>query len=585
MDRKDFLVEIEGDIDEIEGGATLVPKHKRPPGDKIALVKFDGTAITTNGNIVKHNWFKGLQLNQAKYSDIMLTAEEAQQLHAAHTQMKIGASSSTPMVCYGAEVCPMAAKCSFVAIQREIDAKGEERLVVPIGRQCHPAGTIVMTTSGEIEIQDLDPTVHRVWSWHPKQELCRSQKGYSFQIVPQPYSGNMYKLTNEHGEHEVTEGHICIARFNRNAVNKYCIYLMRQGEHWRIGQTTLIKEYNMPKGRIKSLFGPGMRATKEGADDLWILDTCEDVATAHLMEEYYSIQFGVSKASFADSLHKAQSKYDGFFKWATKEQLTAHHDRLKKPRSHYATVLKSLGLSIEFPIWRRSGVFDTGARQYFSLNYAMHIRACNLISDLMDVPVLIKTGNPKSHSKFENHTQWSQTAVTKTQFEGIVFGLDVETYHTYFAGKIATHNCPIEQDLLFEWVARYAEDFGVTDSPGNFTDQRLLLELAECEVLENRMNVVLSTKFQDLTEDKIVAVMQDEYGEREQHVKDIADAMRIKEKLEIKKDKIHKKLVATRFDQYKREAALQETDKNDSANLQAELTARLRKLEDLAKGK
>lgn len=277
MERKDFLVEIEDDIDDIDEGDNIVPKHKRPPGDKIALVKFDGTAITTNGNLVRHNWFKGLQLNQAKYSDIMLTAEEAQQLHAAHTQMRLGASSSTPMVCYGAEVCPMASKCGFVAIQKEIDARGENRLVVPIGKVC-----------------------------------------------------------------------------------------------------------------------------------------------------------------------------------------------------------------------------------------------------------------------------------------------------------------PIEQDLLFEWVARYAEDFGVTDAVGNFTDQRLLLELAECEVLENRMNAVLSTKYQDLTEDKVVAVMQDEYGQREQHVKEIADAMRIKEKLEIKKDKIHKKLVATRFDQYKREAALKETNKNDNANLQAELTARLKRLEAIS---
>lgn len=273
MKREDFLVEIEGEVDDID----FTPKHKRPSGDKIALVKFDGTAITTNGNIVQHNWFKGLRLNQAKYTDIMLTAEEAQQLHAGQTQMKIGAASSTPLLCYG-EACPMAGKCHFMALQREIDARKEERNVVPIGR-----------------------------------------------------------------------------------------------------------------------------------------------------------------------------------------------------------------------------------------------------------------------------------------------------------------TCPIEQDLLFEWVSRYAEEFGVTDAPGNFTDQRLILELAECEVLENRMNVVLSTKFQDLTEDKVVAVMTDEYGEREQHVKDVADAMRIREKLEIKKDKIHKKLVATRFDQYKREAALQETNKNDSANLQAELTARLKKLEDLTK--
>ena len=59
----------------------------------------------------------------------------------------------------------------------------------------------------------------------------------------------------------------------------------------------------------------------------------------------------------------------------------------------------------------------------------------------------------------------------------------------------------------------------------------------------------------------------------------------IKDKLAARKDRLRKQLVATRFDQYKRDAALQEGTKNDNANLQAELALRLRKLEDLTKGK
>lgn len=275
MKREDFLVEIEEELD----GVSLTPKHKRPSGDKIALVKFDGTAITTNGNIVKHNWFKGLELNQAKYADILLTAEEAKQIHAAKTQMKIGASSATPLVCYGAEICPLAAVCPFVALQREIDAAGEDRLVVPIGKKC-----------------------------------------------------------------------------------------------------------------------------------------------------------------------------------------------------------------------------------------------------------------------------------------------------------------PVEQEMFYEWVAKYAEEFGVTDAPGNFTDQRLILELAECEIIEHRMNTVLATRFQDLTEDKIVAVIMDKHGEREQHLKTEADAYAIKEKTSARKERIRKALVATRFDQYKREAALNESSKNDTSNIHAALAAKLKKIERLMGG-
>lgn len=274
MKRDDFIV-VEGEDIEVQSTA-LEPKTRLRPGEKIALVKLDGTGISTEGNLVKHNWFKGLELNHAKYSDILLTAEEAQRLHSAKNRMKLGAHASSIMLCYGAEICPIAAKCPLVEIQREIDASGERRNIVPIGR-----------------------------------------------------------------------------------------------------------------------------------------------------------------------------------------------------------------------------------------------------------------------------------------------------------------DCPIEAELFFEWVARYAEEFGVTDEAGNYTDQRLLLELAECEVLEHRMNVVLSTKYQDLSEDKVVAVMQDEYGEREQHVKDIADAAKIKEKLGIRKDKIYKALVATRHDQYKREAALNDSVRTDNANLQSEMLARIKKFENL----
>jgi hypothetical protein len=269
--REDFIVEVED--------TELVPRSKRPPGDKIELVRFDGTAITTNGNIVRHNWFKGLELNQARYADILLTAEEAKAIHAASSQMKLGAASATPLTCYGAEICPIANTCPFIELQRQIDARGEDRFVVPIGRKC-----------------------------------------------------------------------------------------------------------------------------------------------------------------------------------------------------------------------------------------------------------------------------------------------------------------PIEQDMLYEWVGRYAEEFGVTDEPGSYTDQRLILELAECEVLEARMNTILATKYQDLTEDKVVAVMMDKHGEREQHVKEEADALKIKERLMARKERIRKSLVATRFDQYKREAALQETSKTDTSNVHAALAAKLKKIESMVKG-
>ena len=76
MDKEDFIVEVDDE-----------PRAKKRVGDPIELVRFDGTAITSSGAVVKHNWFKGLGLEKAKYADIMLTAEEAQRLHSAQSRI------------------------------------------------------------------------------------------------------------------------------------------------------------------------------------------------------------------------------------------------------------------------------------------------------------------------------------------------------------------------------------------------------------------------------------------------------------------------------------------------------------------
>ena len=249
---------------------------RRPAGDKIELVRFDGTAITTSGKEVTHNWFKGLELDKDRYRDILLTAEEAKKLHAAHTRMKIGAATAAVMTCYGEKLCPLAQTCPYVKLQSEIDASGEKRNIVPLLQQC-----------------------------------------------------------------------------------------------------------------------------------------------------------------------------------------------------------------------------------------------------------------------------------------------------------------PLEQDMLFDAVKNYADAFGVGSLPEDYTDQRIILELAECDVLEHRMNAVLATKYQDLSEEKVVAVISDEHGEREQRIKDVADALKVKEKLWLRREKLRKNLVATRFDQYKRDAALQTNVELDTSKIQSELMARLRRLEAL----
>ena len=133
----EFIPEIvDEEIDGLQSVRTLPVLEKVPRGDKMALVKFDVTAITEQGNVVKHNWFNGIALNSGAYSDILLTPKEARQLRTAHQRMKTGASAASIMTCYGPSICPMARTCIYVQLQEQLDRDGEDRRVVPIGRPC-----------------------------------------------------------------------------------------------------------------------------------------------------------------------------------------------------------------------------------------------------------------------------------------------------------------------------------------------------------------------------------------------------------------------------------------------------------------
>ena len=133
----DFIPEsIDVLLESMEPEKKLPVLDKVPKGDKMALVKFDGTAITEQGNVVRHNWFKGVEVDSAAYSDLLLTPTEARQLKTAHQRMKTGASAASILTCYGPSVFPMARTCPYVQLQEQLDRAGEARRVVPVGKKC-----------------------------------------------------------------------------------------------------------------------------------------------------------------------------------------------------------------------------------------------------------------------------------------------------------------------------------------------------------------------------------------------------------------------------------------------------------------
>lgn len=88
-----------------------------------AIVKLDGTIEHTDGSITNTQLFDFLQIDLDDYSDIELTAEEAQRFANHVRRMKTGVSAFLPKLCPGPEKCLMRKRCPLT-----------ERF--PIGRAC-----------------------------------------------------------------------------------------------------------------------------------------------------------------------------------------------------------------------------------------------------------------------------------------------------------------------------------------------------------------------------------------------------------------------------------------------------------------
>jgi hypothetical protein len=147
-------------LEELEG---LVPiRDRAKAGDKFALVRFDGVGITEGGDLVKHDWFRGIDLTSNAYKDILVTPEEARRLVQAHRFTNTGASVQGTLTCYGASICIRARTCPYVALQKEIDERGEDRKVVPIGQKCPVEGELfkefVIELSKEFDVKKEDFT-------------------------------------------------------------------------------------------------------------------------------------------------------------------------------------------------------------------------------------------------------------------------------------------------------------------------------------------------------------------------------------------------------------------------------------------
>jgi hypothetical protein len=519
----------------------------------------------TDAKLQRTDYYKAVRHYLDDYSGMTLSPEETEKIQLHLQKLSTGSTALIPLMCAG-PMCPFASRCLFQQMGK-----------APISKQCHPPGEKVLTSNeGYVPIEDLDPSKHYVVGYERKWNAIRrlNRKGYNFQKGERDYNGNLVTIeTSSKKSYKMTEDHLCIVRFNEKAFGKFCVYLMRKGSFWRIGKSFLLGRCKSEKSLGKTSVGFVGRGNREKADAMWILGVFDTNTEAMLAEEYFSITLRTSKALFVDGLDNIKSKWNGVYKWATKEQLEAHHRSLIQPESFYREELKKMGLSIDFPIWvprtheKHSNVID----RIYAV-YPMYMRACNILPDIMSTPV--KTEKPAIGYRDRLLCEWEDIKIKREPYKGKVFSLNVEDIHTYFVNDIATHNCINEASLLAQFIIQFMDEYNV--DPESPTEVGYCNEMAEIEILLQRLNMILARpENAELVIDQTMGFSRE--GEPITQ-KQISPYIELKDRLFNRKTKIIKLMVGDRQEKYKKESALKQKSAGDSSTQMAEMRRKIEAL-------
>jgi hypothetical protein len=300
---------------------------------------------------------------------------------------------------------------------------------------CSPADEPVLTTEGYVPIGELDPARHRLasydartntptwrmgWSAHPGQArgVRRDvRRGHEFRVGCNPYRGDLLTLTTSTSRTRVTPDHRVRVKWAPEYAGKWALYLMRRGDWWRIGiSVTAHRPYR--SGGVLA------RMSSEQADGGWLLGVYGTRREALTAEAITQARYGVPGYTFestaqeravtSDELHAIQESIKGYVAPRAKELLRDH------------------GLDENDPLFTRTVGRAAPGRN--NQSQAFVITARNVVPGLMLLPTL--------PGEFEPGTkpEWEPVGVSREEFEGDVYSLDVVPHHYYVSGGAIVHN-------------------------------------------------------------------------------------------------------------------------------------------------
>ncbi len=284
---------------------------------------------------------------------------------------------------------------------------------------CQPAGTKVLTPNGYVPIEKLKDG-DRVVSFDTLGGTVKGyREGLEIKTASRDYKGLMYKIKCDGKETRATDNHQFSVRFNSENHNNYCVYLMKRGDWFRVGISRMYDSRG---------FGVKDRFRTEKAESCWILTVCANKSDAQIQEQICAVKYGIPYTCWEADLRSKNSNYNQ----RCKEQVKTIYNSidLNNLKTNAEKLLEDFGRNIKFPL------ITKGEFSRFSRRVTAKINACNLIPEIMQLPIPFKKYDGNKTFKWE-----SISKIEFEQFDGKVYSLAVDKYEHYIADGIITHNC------------------------------------------------------------------------------------------------------------------------------------------------
>ena len=287
--------------------------------------------------------------------------------------------------------------------------KAEKIIIAGDDKQCQPTGSKVLTKNGYKNIEELTEKDSLItfaqsdYSYYGKR-----QREYHPEIAHRFYKGLLCNVTVNGVTNRFTPNHRMIVRYLNRDTSLQCVYLMKKGAMYRIGQCQVFSS----NGSTHFI----TRMNIEGAEEGWILRVCKTKKEALIYEQYYSFAYGIPQLSWS--------------KWYTKEMQKEVYSLLGSLEEKAENLLCSVHRDINYPMFKHEKVQAKSGGTCISL-----CEACNLIPEIMSVPLY------QGKSKTDKKTLWNRFSVSYEDYSGLVYSLNVPKYHTYITdGGLTVHN-------------------------------------------------------------------------------------------------------------------------------------------------